>query len=90
MKAHIRNKGETVTEDMNLTFINWNNGSPLTRSDWYGGSYILVNDYDPNDEPSPVMIPQSEPETEVIENEDDYVVIDGKRYSKAELRSLIE
>ena len=87
MKALIRNKGETVTEEMKVPGINWSNGYPLTSQGWVGGCYLLVTDYDPDDEPSPMKVPQSEPE---IENENDYVVIDGKRYSKAELRSLIE
>ena len=89
MKALIRNKGETVTEQENIAGIDWETGSPLTNKAWCGGPYLLVRDYDPDDTPSPVMVSQSEPEPE-IENEDDYVVIDGKRYSKAELRSLIE
>lgn len=92
MKALIRNKGETVTEDMNIPCIDWKTGYPLTDLEWYGGPYLLIHNYDP-DEPSPVMVPQSEPEevTEPeVEDEDDYVIIDGKRYSKAELRSLIE
>ena len=93
MKALIRNKGETVTEDMNIPCIDWKTGYPLTDLEWYGGPYLLIHNYDPDDEPSPVMVPQSEPEevTEPeVEDEDDYVIIDGKRYSKAELRSLIE
>ena len=89
MKALIRNSGETVTEVDNIPGINWGNGMPLTSQVWAGGSYILVNNYDPNDEPSPVMVPQLEPEPE-IENEDDYVIIDGNRYSKEELRRLLE
>ena len=89
MRALIRNKGETVLETMCIEGIDWNTGAPLTNKEWSGGSYLLVKDYDPDDEPSSVMVPQSEPEPE-IENEDDYVIIDGKRYSKAELRSLIE
>jgi len=48
MKALIRNRGETVTQDMGFTFINWNTGAPLTNPDWYGGPYILVNDYVPD------------------------------------------
>ena len=46
MKALIRNEGETVTQDMKLTFIDWDSGAPLTDSDWYGGPYTLV--YTPN------------------------------------------
>ena len=45
MRALIRNKCETVTQDMGYTFINWNTGAPLTNPDWYRGPYTLVNDY---------------------------------------------
>jgi len=47
MKALVRDKGESVTEDSGLSFIDWNTGAPLTNPDWYGGAYTLVNDYDP-------------------------------------------
>lgn len=97
MKALIRNKGETVTEDMNIPCIDWSTGYPLTGEKWFGGPYTLVQNYvPPKDEPAQYEEVVVEPEqveveeTEVIENEDDYVIIDGKRYSKAELRSLIE
>lgn len=49
MKALIRNAGETVTEDMHIPGIDWNTGMPLTCPDWAGGSYVLVNDYVPED-----------------------------------------
>lgn len=48
MKALIRNEGEAVTEDMGHSFIDWNTGAPLTNSGWFGGPYILVNDYVPD------------------------------------------
>ncbi len=89
MKALIRNKGETILESYNIPCIDWNTGAPLTNNEWSGGPYQLVSNYNPADATSPAMVPRTEPEPE-IENEDDYVVIDGKRYSKAELRSLIE
>ena len=47
MKALIRNEGETVIETDNIAGINWETGSPLTNPDWCGGSYKLVNDYQP-------------------------------------------
>ena len=47
MKALIRNKGETVTEDMNILGIDWKTGAPLTNPYWFGGSYTLVKDYEP-------------------------------------------
>ena len=49
MKALIRNKGETVTEDMHIPGIDWDTGMPLTNPMWAGDPYILVNDYVPDD-----------------------------------------
>ena len=96
MKALIRNEGETVTEDMDIPCINWKDGMPLTGAKWFGGPYTLVQNYVPptDDEPAQyeeviVEPAQVEVEEEVVED-DDYVIIDGKRYSKAELRSLLE
>ena len=97
MKALIRNKGETVTEDMGYVFIDWDTGYPLTNAKWFGGPYTLMQNYVPptDDEPAQyeeIVIEDPDPivqEEEVVED-DDYVIIDGKRYSKAELRSLLE
>ena len=53
MKALIRNEGETVTEDMNISGIDWSTGAPLTNEAWYGGAYTLIDEYIPpeiNDE----------------------------------------
>lgn len=47
MKALIRNKGETITEDMKIFGIDWETGAPLTNPYWCGGSYTLVKDYVP-------------------------------------------
>ena len=92
MKALIRNKGETVTEEMNIPGIDWETGYPLTSPAWCGGPYNMVQNYvaaiEEGHEETCEEIAAPEPVVE--ENEDDYVVIDGKRYSKAELRSLIE
>lgn len=97
MKALIRNEGETVTEDMDISGIDWNTGYPLTNPKWFGGPYTLVQNYIPtkNDEPAQyeeVIIEDPEPivQEEGVVEDDDYVVIGGVRYSKAELRSLIE
>ena len=49
MKALIRNEGETITEGMGIPCIDWDTGAPLTNSNWFGGPYILVNDYVPED-----------------------------------------
>ena len=96
MKALIRNEGETITENINIPCIDWKTGYPLTDPKWFGGPYILVQNYVPpkNDEPAQyeeilVEPAQVEVEEEVVED-DDYVIIDGKRYSKEELRSLLE
>ena len=95
MKALVRDKGETVTEDMDIPCIDWNTGYPLTNAKWFGGPYTLVQNYVPpkDDEPAQyeeiVEPEQVEIEEEVVED-DDYVIIDGKRYSKEELRSLLE
>ena len=96
MKALIRNEGETITEDMDVPCIEWSTGYPLTNPKWFGGPYTLVQNYVPpiDDEPAQyeeVLVEpvQVEVEEEVVED-DDYVIIDGKRYNKEELRSLLE
>ena len=84
MKALIRNRGETVTEDMGLPGINWNTGMPLTNADWAGGPYILVNDYIPEDPaddfeldvPTPAAAPVTEDQVQ------DTIVIDGVTYTR--------
>ena len=95
MKALIRNEEETVTENMCIAGIDWNTGYPLTSEKWFGGPYTLVNNYVPPTENTPAQYveilvepEQVEVEEEVVED-DDYVVIDGKRYSKEELRALL-
>ena len=97
MKALIRDEGETVTEDMGHEFIDWDTGYPLTNPKWFGGPYTLVQNYVPpkDDEPAQyeeVIVEDPEPITqeEDVAEDDDYVVINGVRYTKAELRSLIE
>ena len=47
MKALIRNKYETITEDMNVSGLDWKTGAPLTNPAWAGGPYVLVENYDP-------------------------------------------
>ena len=93
MKALIRKEGETITEDMDIPCIDWKTGAPLTNPEWCGGPYTLVQNYVPpvNDEPIQCeeVIEPEQVEVEV-EDENDYVVIEGKKYSKKELRSLLE
>lgn len=91
MKALIRNEKETITEDMNIPCIDWKTGYPLTDPKWFGGPYTLVQNYVPPQEDTPESYEEIvvEPAQVEVENEDDYVVIDGKRYSKEELRALL-
>ncbi len=92
MKALIRNEGETVLESDGILGIDWNTGAPLTNAKWFGGPYTLVKNYIPPKEDEPAQYDEIviEPEQVEVEDEDDYVIIDGKRYSKEELRSLLE
>lgn len=80
MKALTRNKGETITESMNVVGIDWNTGMPLTNPEWAGGPYRLVLDYDPTQPDVPT-------EPAEISNIDaaadtDTVVIDGVEYRR--------
>ena len=90
MKALIRNPGETVTEDMKITGIDWETGYPLTNPKWFGGPYRLVQNFSIEEETYEEIVVEAEPEPVVEENEDDYIVINGVRYSKDELRSMLE
>ena len=102
MKALIRNEGETITEDMEIPCIDWNTGYPLTSAAWFGGPYTLVENYvelsdgaiydvavypEPEEEPIPTPAAE-EPEVEVVPNSN-VVIIDGKEYTKEELRALL-
>ena len=89
-KALIRNDGETVIEGCGLSFIDWKTGAPLTDSKWYGGPYKLVENYvPPADEKDTIQPEQPETEEKIVKD-DGYVVIEGKKYNKEELRSLLE
>ena len=90
MKALIREKGETITPDMGVEGIDWNTGAPFTNEAWCGGPYRLVQNYVAPVEDQEETYQEIPVDPVVEENEDDYVVINGVRYSKAELRSLIE
>ena len=89
MKVLIRNKGETITEDMGIPCIDWKTGAPLTDTEWFDGPYKLVENYVPPTDEEDIIHPE-QPEVEEKIVEDDYVIIDGKKYSKKELRSLLE
>lgn len=45
MKALVRNEGETITEEANASWIDWDTGAPLTNKAWSGGPYKLITDY---------------------------------------------
>ena len=91
MKALTRRKGETITEKMNVPCIDWITGAPLTDPKWFGGPYKLVENYVPPVDEEVIIQPEHpKVEEKIVENEDDYVVIEGKKYSKEELRSLLE
>lgn len=52
MKALVRNEGETITEEANASWIDWNTGAPLTNEAWCGGPYKLIENFVPKDETS--------------------------------------
>ena len=91
MKALIRDD-DVLTEMTGVRFIDWNTGYPLTSAKWFGGPYRLVENYVAPTEDQEASYDEiaAEPKPVVEENEDDYVVINGVRYSKDELRSLLE
>ena len=83
MKALIREPGETVTEADDITFIDWDTGAPLTDREWFGGPYVLVNDYvreDPAGEFTTDPAPEPAQDFVVEEAVPDTVVIDGVTY----------
>ena len=68
MKALIRGKGETITQDIKVAGINWDTGAPLTNTTWCGGPYALIEDYTPpqyDEEGEKVQI--SDKEKEIVE-----------------------
>ena len=86
MKALLRDEGETVTQDMGFTFINWDTGAPLTNRYWFGGSYVLVNDYireDPARDFTTDSAPEPAQDPVVEEAVPDTIVIDGVTYTRA-------
>lgn len=89
MKALIRDN-DVVMECDGVDGIDWNTGQPMTNPEYCGGPYRLVQNYVQPQGDAPAIYEEVVIEEPEVEDEDDYVVIDGKRYSKAELRSLIE
>lgn len=91
MKALIRNEGETVLESDGIEGIDWKTGAPLTNPVWAGGPYQLVDNYiDLADGAIYDVAVYPEPEDDTPVPSADTIVIDGKKYSKEELRSLLE
>lgn len=91
MKALVRNEGETITEDMDIPCIDWKTGAPLTNDKWYGGPYKMVDNYiKVADGAIYDVAVYPEPEGDAPVPAADTIVIDGKKYSKEELRSLLE
>ena len=92
MKALIRNKDETVTENDGIEGIDWQTGAPLTNTAWSGGPYQLVQNYVPPQEDAPetyeIVEPEPEPEPEPVV-EEETVVINGVTYTKAQLREML-
>lgn len=94
MKALIRNEGETITEDMNIPGIDWRTGYPLTEAKWFGGPYQLVDNYIKVADGAiydVAVYPEQEEqeESEEVTVTEDTVIIDGKEYTKEELRALL-
>lgn len=83
MKALIRNEGETVTEDMGHSFIDWKTGAPLTNPDWFGGPYQLVDNYiEVADGAIYDVAVYPESEDPADGNVQDTIVIDGVTYTR--------
>lgn len=63
MKALVRNKGETITENDIFIAIDWDDGMPLTSPYWHGGPYTLIENYVQPDE-----LPEGDENTESNHN----------------------
>ena len=84
MMALIRNPGETLTEDMDIVFIDWNTGAPLTNAGWSGGPYQLVDNYvEVADGAIYDVAVYPEPEDPAQDPVADTIVIDGVTYTRA-------
>lgn len=68
MKALIRHPGETITENDRVEGIDWETGSPLTNAQWFGGPYMLIEDYiPPQYDKDGEELPISDKEKEIAE-----------------------
>ena len=84
MKALFRNPGETVTEADGIPCIDWNTGAPLTNPGWFGGPYILVNDYVPEDPADDFVLADPTPAPVPVGGT---IVIDGVTYTRTNTRT---
>ena len=75
---------------MDVPCIDWKTGVPLTDTEWFGGPYKLIENYVPPADEEDIIQPEQPETEEKIVEDDGYVVIDGKKYNKEELRSLLE
>lgn len=83
MKALIRNNSDPILETMNIPFINWNTGAPLTNPDWFGGPYRLVDNYVALADGAIYDVAvYPEPEDPADDNGQDTIVIDGVTYTR--------
>ena len=94
MRALIRDS-DVIMECDGVDGIDWITGQPMTSPEYCGGPYTLVQNYVPPVNGTPaqyeeVIIEDPEPIVQDVVEDDDYVVIGGVRYSKEELRKLIE
>ena len=94
MKALIRKSGETITDDMEIPGIDWNTGYPLTASDWSGGPYTLVNEYDPAHDVGVAISDEGVEFYQFAEEpapaEDvETITINGKEYTVEEAREIL-
>lgn len=90
MKALIRDKKEIVKETDDVFGIDWKNGEPLTRPEWVGGPYTLVENYVGPEDPEEVPVygivtPEGTP---AADPQEDVVRLNGNTYTKDEIEEL--
>lgn len=76
---------------MGIPGIEWDTGYPLTDPGWFGGPYVLIENFDPT--VCEVMDPAEFAERAGVEIAEtpapETVTIDGKTYTKDELLALL-